>query len=287
MLGPDADRQVGARWGRDPLALGDQGLARVLGEEVFEGVAAAGHDLVEGHAERVEIGPSVERRVGVGLLGRHVEGVAHDPSARRRVGVAEVPRDAEVDQLDQLEARIIEVGRDEDVGRLDVAVDELARVHVGERVEGLAEDLADQLEAERLAAIEVAHQIRAVEVVHREPKEPVLLRGPDLERADQVGVHEGPAEPGLLAKAPALVLRHVHLDHLERRVAVHDRVEDLVDLAEAALPEPLDDLVGLRLGDHRAGGQLDVVDLFADRGLVAHRATLTAALKRVHASRGR
>ena len=52
-------------------------------------------------------------------------------------GRGDAPRQAEVGQLDA------EVRVDEDVGRLDVAVDVLGRVHVVQHVEELAEDGLD------------------------------------------------------------------------------------------------------------------------------------------------
>ena len=105
--------------------------------------------LVERQGQRVDVGLGA-RRAALGLLGGHVGERADDVAGRgqgRRVGEA---GDAEVHQLG---ARLAVLG-DEDVLRLDVAVDDAARVGVVERLAEIGADLADLAVAERALAAE-------------------------------------------------------------------------------------------------------------------------------------
>ncbi len=88
--------------------------------------------LVEAEPERIEIG--LPPHVGaLGLLGRHVGQGPDDVAGQRERVVARDPRHTEVRQLGR-RPTIGDRVRDQDVQRLDVAVDDPALVGVGQRV---------------------------------------------------------------------------------------------------------------------------------------------------------
>jgi hypothetical protein len=105
---------------------------------------AAGDDLVEQHAGGVEVGAGVDLQAE-GLLGAHVlRGAEHHAGAGHlleRTVAADDLGDAEVDQLEHLAALV--VAGDEDVLRLEVAVDHALAVGVLEAAEHL-QDEADR-----------------------------------------------------------------------------------------------------------------------------------------------
>jgi hypothetical protein len=94
-----------------------------------------GQHLVEDRAEREDIGERPDRLVGQ-LLGRDVAHRAHDRPRLRQAGACLVKAagDAEVDEAGTA------VGREQDVGRLDVPMDEAAIVCVLERIGDLRRD---------------------------------------------------------------------------------------------------------------------------------------------------
>ncbi len=88
--------------------------------------------LVHDGAERIEVGARVELEA-LHLLGRHVGGASGDALEPRDVRVRD-ERDAEVDDAH------VAVLRQQDVGRLDVAVHDAARVRVVQRLGALVDD---------------------------------------------------------------------------------------------------------------------------------------------------
>jgi hypothetical protein len=111
---------------------------QALGVVAGEGQAPAQH-LVEHHAQRVEVG--LGRRCLAGdHLGRHVGGCPADGVCvgERRLVVVERLGEAEVDDLEQ-----VAVGRllgEDDVRRLEVAVDDALAVRGVERIADLGGD---------------------------------------------------------------------------------------------------------------------------------------------------
>ena len=109
----------------------------------------AGEQLEEDHAERIEVAPRVDRAAGPEeegqRLGRHVGERAADRGA---LGAGRVVGEVEV------EDHRLAVVREQDVGRLDVAVEDAALVRVGQAV-GQArsepEDGPDERQAPELA----------------------------------------------------------------------------------------------------------------------------------------
>ncbi len=116
--------QVGERTldrGRRLVHMGEQLRDRVL---TLVRNRAAQH-LEEHTAQRVDVGPSIRLAAG-DLLGRHVVDGADDGALRGQPGDGVEPlRDAEVGEVRVL---LAVADRDQDVRRLDVAVDEPARV---------------------------------------------------------------------------------------------------------------------------------------------------------------
>ena len=115
----------------------------------------AGPALVEHQRERVDVG-GLGHALALGLLGRHVGERADDVAgARERVADREVG-DAEVGELGEAGAGR-GLGDDDHVLRLDVAVDDLLRVRVRERVAHRHADLGDVAVGQRAAAVRSAN----------------------------------------------------------------------------------------------------------------------------------
>ncbi len=128
------------------LALADE-PAHLVGRRAVEGLlrqrAHAGEELVEHHAERVDVGAGVDVAADVGLLRRHVGGRA-DPTAdhgvQRAIGERLRDRlgDAEVDDLGH---RLAVALGDQHVRGLEVAMEDAAPVRVLDAVADLHEEL--------------------------------------------------------------------------------------------------------------------------------------------------
>ena len=130
---------------------GDDELAESVG--VLVG-SAAGEGLIEHHAQGPDVGAAVEVAVAARLLGRHVERRAeHAPGAgeARRLGpalagIVDDLGDTEVEELDDTLAAAGGMGappigtdlREEEVGGLDVAVDDVRLVRAIEAEEAWA-----------------------------------------------------------------------------------------------------------------------------------------------------
>src|SRR5581483_5949638 len=114
--------------------------------------------LIEHDAQRIQVAASVDR-LAERLLGRHVLRRAQQ-SARQRAGVLRQQRDAEVG-----EHYLVLIG-DEDVGGLDVAVDDAAVVGVIERTYHVADD-ALRL-GERYWLAQAPFQRVALDVLHHD-----------------------------------------------------------------------------------------------------------------------
>ena len=135
------DRLEGARDVGDDLV---ERLRRVVhllvgdGDRVLAGERRPpGHHLVHHDAERVQVAARVGLRA-LRLLGREVRGGTHHRADLGEVGLGRRvhrPGDAEVGDLH------LAVGADQDVRRLDVAVDEAGLVGEAERGRHLARDL--------------------------------------------------------------------------------------------------------------------------------------------------
>ena len=171
------DRRERPRDARDPL-VGRHRLPRDVAVDPLhrigggEGKLPRQH-LVEGDAQRIEIAAGVHRAVHPpGLLRRHV-GERPGDHLRRRGGLAlarQTRGDAETRQPDAAACRV-----HEDIGRLDVLVDEASRMHLAERGRERDRDAQEMRHVqrpakqsiERLTAGILKHQRRAAVVVRK------------------------------------------------------------------------------------------------------------------------
>ena len=145
----------------------------------------AGQHLVRDASQRVDVGAAVELRAG-GLLGAHVDRRADDETGARHPvvgGGADGARHAEVGH-DGV------TGLDQHVRRLDVAVDDVELVRVGERVRDLARDHERVVHRQPGLAPEPVAQGLALDVGHDVVEEAVglarVVQGKDV-RVGQAG----------------------------------------------------------------------------------------------------
>lgn len=153
--GEDQRLELGGHVGHDAPELRRRVVPchRQLGE-VARGIGvAAGERVVEGAAEREEIGAGVQVAAVDDLGG------ADGRRAHHLAAWAHGRHGAEVDQLGQAVAGAA------DVARADVAMHQLARVEQGERGTDVADPRARPLPLDRREPVEVA----AVEQLHRVP----------------------------------------------------------------------------------------------------------------------
>ncbi|MEZ4364862.1 MAG: hypothetical protein R2939_01080 [Kofleriaceae bacterium] len=233
----------------------------------------AGEHLVEDEAEREDVGAVIDR-VGHHLLGRHVVRRAHhhalagEPLARIAVAVlVEHQRDAEVDHPRVIAAVVAAL--DDDVGRLEVPVDQAAGVGVSEPAGDAAGDVEHARARHRAELLDQVGEVDAVGEVHRQVQE--AGRGlADVDDADQVGVVEARRRLGLVGEALALLglVGEVAEGDLDREAARHPQVAGPVHAADAAVAEQRLDLVAL--AEHRA-----------DQGIGADRQRRAVARARV------
>jgi hypothetical protein len=206
-----------ARW-RDPrvddLARDDAGVEAVARDGVGP---AAGQQLVQQHPQRVDVGASIDlERRQLRLLGAHVLGRA-EQVADARVGVRVIGRcgrrlgDSEVDDLRNRAPVDL---RDQDVRRLEVAVDHAAQV----RELHARADLAEQREARRDVEpplVAVACQGDAGHVLHREVR-PAFRRRTRVEDPRDVRMgHQRQRLPLDLEACDDLARPEAELDHLQ------------------------------------------------------------------------
>ena len=151
--------------------------------------------------------------------------------------------DAEVGDLHQA------VVHHHDVGRLDVTVDDVAVVSVGEPVGHLRGNVQRQLHRQRLARRQDRAQLLSLQKLHGHVGEALALA--DVVDGDDVGVVEPAGRARLLVEARFvlghLVRRQREVDRLDRNDAVQHRVARLVDDAHGALPELRKKLVAAEL----------------------------------------
>ena len=189
----------------------------------------ARQELVGDDAERVHVRGRAGR-LAARLLGRQVGGGAEHGADLGDVGLLGRLGDAEVGELDHA------VAAAQQVAGLDVAVDDLVAVRVGEPAARLGEDL-DRLVGGQRAAL--AQDLRArlpVDVLHDDEVAVRLVVEPEVEDLDDVGVHEpgGGQRLALEARHEARVVGQVLGQQLDRHVALQPRVERQLDGGHAA-----------------------------------------------------
>jgi hypothetical protein len=159
---------------------------------------APGQELPQHDRGRVLIAAAVEL-LAPRLLGRHVRDLAVDDAGRGLLELERRRRQPEVGQLHL--ARV----RDQDVGRRDVAMDQLQireGVGVGQAAAQLLDDVDRDVDRERdlllRAAVPDRAQVAALDEVHRQEQLAVDLAG--VEHRDQVAVGQLDDDLGLVAE---------------------------------------------------------------------------------------
>ena len=182
-------RAQAAEVGRIALQAGEGGVGVGLAEERHP----AGEALVQHEPQRVEVGPPVEA-AAAHLLGRQVLGRPHHDVVAGQVvaGAVEALGDPEVGQQDPA------VGGDEDVARLDVAVDEAGVVGGVERRRDARADVDRQLGAQPGLHVEQLAQALAVDELHDDGLAALVLE--DVVDGDDVRVGQPGHGDGLTAE---------------------------------------------------------------------------------------
>jgi len=258
------DRRELARYTRHQLADRLRGPLRGRVEHLLAGRRGVGRlaceQVVERRAERVDIGGLVD--IGTrDLLGRHEARRAEhgavvrpqrasgiDGGARLVVGLADDLREAPVDQHGLAKAA------DEDVRRLEIAMDHAAAVRVGHRL-GHREDVGQEREPrpELLAFGDQLIERLAADLAHHVVGRAVRRGAGVVDRHDR-RMLEPRRDPGLAREAAQRVgIADQHL--LDRDGAAQQRVGRFDDAAHAAPRDLLtaDVPAHMRLGAPRAG----------------------------------
>ena len=201
------------------------GLRQVHQERLRCGVGAEGHpsgeELEEHDPHRIEVAAAVER-VAASVLGAHVfRRPAHDPrlgqrppARRGRVALQEL-REPEVDHLHAVEPR--PQGLEDDVVRLEVAVNDSEGVRLFQRRERLSQDVYDASQRQWPLLVGDPTEVAAAEVLHHDVRVPV--RGStEVEDGDRVGVAKPACRPGFVeeARRGQLVVSEVGVYDLDR-----------------------------------------------------------------------
>ncbi len=192
----------------------------------------ADHHLVDHGAERVEVGGGAERPP-LDLLGRHI-GRRAGQHRRRKIGRVVGAGQPEVEQLD------VALGRDLDVRRLEVAMDDAVGAQTVERFEDLLEALV-QLGVVALAplAADVAPQIDAGRELHDE----VGGVGGDhqIVERDEIWMYQPRRQPVLVLETQQPFARRGQ--HFDGHTLAGLAIDRFVDDAHAAASDLADDAV--------------------------------------------
>ena len=208
----------------------------------------AGEQPVEHAAERVDVGPRVHRP-GLDLLGRGVVERGQDGSGPGQPrGAVQGLGDAEVGQEDLLGPVVaVRRRRQQDVGRLDVAVDQVVAVGAVERRRRLGDDVHDPVGREAAGVTaRSALDVDAVDVLHGQPELTGVLAA--VEDGHDVAVGQAGHDVGLVQEAGGEVRvdRELRPQQLQRVQPREARMPDQVDRAHAAAAQ---------LAEHRVPGE--------------------------------
>ena len=200
--------------------------------------------MVERGAQTVDVG-GVGDGLGVEhLLGRHVRGRTHRHAGHGQSGRVVLP-DAGPDRLG--EAEIGELGRaigsEQDVGRLDVAVEDPARVEVDERLADLQHHLGRLDPGQALTAVDRRFEGDAGHQFEGHPVDAVL--GAVAGDRHHVRVGQRVRQLGLAPETGhgLLVLGGLAGQHLDRDMRAAGQRTRLVDRGHRAGAEPFEQLI--------------------------------------------
>jgi len=227
----------------------DDGRERIGGRGAGERAAAREH-LVEHASERPDVGPLVDR-LSARLLGAHVGGSPDDASGfsrveteRRGVEASFVDPGVRIDRLRDAEVEHLhDTGRcDQDVGRLQVAVDDAAFVRRLERARDLLRGGQGVAERQRSATDAAGEPLAFDEFEHER-----LNAGGVLDPVDgaDVGMIERREQPRLACESgDSFRIADKQLwQYLDRDIARELRVARLVDLTHPSGAERRQDFV--------------------------------------------
>ena len=196
--------------------------------------------FVEDDAEGVDVRAAVEGP-RCDLLGRQVGDRSDERSRLRQAGFGGRVRQTEVHDPHARPGAVL--AGDHDVGRLDVAVDDPARVAVLERVGHLDPDVHHLAEVQRLVP-DQPQQVRALRDGHHE-EERALVTPEVVDRHDRGVVHLGD-ELGLALEALLDLGRQVRRrDELDRHLAIQEWIPGTIDHSHASAAELPEDLVAV------------------------------------------
>jgi hypothetical protein len=217
-------------------------LDQPLGQAAFGERRLPGQHVEPGTPQRVQVAARVGRPAVARLLRRDVVhgadgGAAAGDAALLGTGL---PGESQVGQLDD---ELVLLAADEEVGRLDVAVDDVLQVGVVQGAAGLDHDLPRLLRVQPALALDVLVQVDAVDELHGEEVGAVGLGA--LVQGDDVLVAELLGGPGLAAEAldHGGLGGHLGRHHLEGDLAAGLGVARPVDGPHAAAGDVREDLV--------------------------------------------
>ena len=142
---PPASREIGIQFAQRPvLRLRD--LLQNRQRRIALKRRLAGAHLVDDRAEAEQVGPGVARFAD-GLLGRHVQRRARDKTGARQLHIVGDAGQAEIGQLHAVVRRL-----QQNIARLDVAMDEPLRVGRRQALRDLHADAHDFLQRQLLLA---------------------------------------------------------------------------------------------------------------------------------------
>ena len=212
----------------------------------------------------------VQPRLAARLLGAHVEGGAerHAGPGQRQPLVVLHLRHAEVDDLDEVglpDARL-----DDQVVRLEIAVDDAPLVYDRERGEELPRDPARARRLQRALAPKQLGQAPPAEVLHDQVGRAVLAEA-RVEDLHDVLVSDGRRGPRLALKAPhrVVVAHQLRMQALERDLAAGHQMLGGVDGAHPAFAEQRPHAVAL--SEHPADQRAPGVESLPGAGAVRER----------------
>jgi hypothetical protein len=202
----------------------------------------AGQKFVEHHAGRKNVRTAIDR-LSHELLGRHVRGRAEHGTGLRILRRLDA-RDAEVGDFD------LAIGPDDDIRRLDVAVNDAKIVGIIECAEQFAHDARDLFHRKTLVLRKMVLQFASDHELHRDKRGIAVLA--EIINGDDVRMIEPPRGFGLALKARdhfgrAIAFELVAADRFQRDRALDARVESFVNDPHRAAAELAQDFVFTQL----------------------------------------
>ena len=202
---------------------------------------AAGEQLVHHAAEGEDVGAMIDRQA-TRLLGRHVADRAHDQPGRGVQcrgavgGGGDGPRQTEVEHLD------VSVAGDDDVGRLEIAMDDVPVVCGRERAGNLRPVFDRLSRRHRPARDDLGQRLTLKQLGDRVGARAIPA---DVIDRDDMGVGEAGERLHLAleARERVRIVRERRRQHLDRDVTAEALVACAIDLAHATSAERADNLV--------------------------------------------